>query len=190
LAAGMTFNHDCIILDASCLISLYATKQMAPILRSIPNIVAVAAFVYEKEALWIYGGPEHEVRQSKEPIDLLPMVQAGLVEIVDIASEAEIERQVNLEANLDPGEAISGAIALSRNWAIALDERKARNLFSHEAAHIQLIYTLELVKHWCDTRNPPFETIAAALKNIRHRAIYKPGPNHPLHDWWIQYLPE
>jgi hypothetical protein len=163
---------------------------MENILDTIPKTVTVAAYVYKKEALSIYTGPEQDVRQSKVGIELQPFVNAGLLKIVDIASKAEIELQVNLEAKLDPGEAISGAIAINRNWAIGVDEKKARNLFSREAAHIQQLYTLELVKHWIDTQNPSPETILIALKNIRYRAIYKPGRNHPLYDWWITYLPE
>jgi len=163
---------------------------MENVLDTIPKTVTVATYVYKKEALSIYTGPDQDVRQSKVAIDLQPFVNAGLLKIVDIASEAEIELRVNLEAKLDPGEAISGAIAINRNWAIGVDEKKARNLLNREAAHIQQFYTLELVKHWVDTQKPSLETIIKALKNIRYRAIYKPGSNHPLYKWWRRYLPE
>ena len=82
---------------------------------------------------------------------------------------------------------MTGAIAINRNWAIVIDEKKARNLFNREAPNIQLIYTLELVNHWVDISDPSPEIVSAALRNIRDRAIYQPGQNHPLYTWWTKY---
>ena len=186
LTTEITFHHDCIILDASCIISLYASRQMGEILKAIPKSVTIATFVFEKEALWIYGGSDEDVQADKEAIDLQPFVDAGLLRLVKIAS-AETNDYVNLAAKLDPGEAITGAIAMNRNWAIATDDNKARSLFQREVPHLQLVYTLGLVKYWVDSTNPSFETVTSALKNIRTRAIYKPGQNHPLYSWWRKY---
>jgi hypothetical protein len=160
---------------------------MGKVLKSVPKSVAVAAFVSEKEALWTYSGPHDDVRQDRKKVDLRPFVDAGWLKMVKIASAAEVEDYVNFAAKLDPGEAVTGAIAINRNWAIGVDDKRARSLFQREAAHLQLVYTLELVKYWADTTNPPFEVIASALKNIRTRAIYEPGSNHPLYSWWTRY---
>ena len=187
MTLGLTFHHDTLILDASCIISLYASRQIENILRSIPKSVSVSAYVYEKEALWIYGGPDDNIMLTKERIDLQPFVDTDLLKIVEIGTGNEGELRVNFEASLDPGEAVTGAIAVHRTWAIAIDEKKARNLFNREAPNIQLVYTLELVKHWVDVSGPSAETISAALRDIRYRAIYQPGQNHPLYTWWMKY---
>jgi hypothetical protein len=149
--------------------------------------VLVSAYVYEKEALWIYGGPADDVRAIKEKIELQPFVEAGLLTIVEIASGLEAELRVTFEAALDPGESITGAIAVNRNWALVIDEKKARHLFNPEASHIQLIYALDLVKYWVDRHSPPAATISAVLRDIRYRALYEPGPTHPLNPWWVKY---
>jgi hypothetical protein len=183
----LVFNHPCIILDASCIINLYASKCMENILRSIPRSVTIAAFVLDHEALLIYGGPAEDVRQEKEKIDLQPLIEAGLLKIVTINSEAEAALHINFAAEIDDGESVTGAIAIHRNWAIGIDDRRARSLFSREVNQLQLIYTLELVKHWADTTEPPFEIISTALENIYKRAVYQPGQNHPLYPWWLKY---
>lgn len=179
--------HPYIILDASCIISLYATGRLEGILESIRQSVAVAAFVLNKEALWIYGGPDEDVRQTKERIELQPFVEAGLIQIVTLDSTVETETYVNLATEIDDGEAITGAIAMQRGWAVGVDDKKARSLFQREAAQLQLVYTLELVKHWADTMCPPPEEIAQTLERIRKRAVYEPGSNHPLYAWWVKY---
>lgn len=187
---SITFAHNCIILDASCIISLYASGQMEGILQSIQKSVAVAAFVFNREALWIYGGPDEDVKQTREKIELQPFVDAGLLKVVTIASETEAQVYVNLSIEIDDGEAVTGAIAIHRNWAIGVDDKKARSLFQREAAYLQLAYTLELVKHWADITEPSLETISRALIRIQDRAAYEPGQNHPLYSWWMKYRNE
>ena len=60
------FNHDTLIIDASCLINLYASNQLASILRSIPKTVAVAAYVADREALFIHSEINESGERTKE----------------------------------------------------------------------------------------------------------------------------
>src|SRR6266700_4130778 len=56
LTTKLIFSQDCIILDACCVINLYASGQMGNILQSIAKVVAVAAYVRDEEAQRIYAG--------------------------------------------------------------------------------------------------------------------------------------
>jgi predicted nucleic acid-binding protein len=188
LARNSAFTQDCLILDASCVINLYASGQMGEILEALSRAVTVAAYVFEKEALWIYDGPKEDVRQIKAQIDLHPFVEAGLLQVVDLESETELEAHINLAAKLDLGEAITAAIAINRSWSVAIDDRKARAVLQREVAQIQLFYTLELVKYWVDTVSPSQQLISTILGNIQARAVYEPGRNHPLYSWWKRYI--
>ena len=182
------FNHDTLLIDASCLINLYASNQLANILRSIPKTVAVAAYVADREALFIHSEINESGERTKEQIILQPFVNAGLLHLVDLASEEEAEILATFSALItDRGEAITGAIALHRNWAIIVDDKKARRLFQQNASQLQLIYTLELVKHWVELDSPTGAVITATLQNIRRRATYTPRRQDPLHDWWHQH---
>jgi predicted nucleic acid-binding protein len=183
----MTFHfaHDTLILDASCIINLYASGQIEPILRSMSQSVTVAAYVYEEEALWIYSRPSQAEQPIREPIKLNPYVSTGLLQIVTIESEDEAETVATLSARIrDPGEVITGAIAINRNWGMVIDDRRARRVIQEVAGHVQLIYTLELVQHWAELNGVHADVITTTLQNIRHQATYKPHSGHPCHQWW------
>lgn len=184
----LTFRHEGVILDACCVMNLYASRRMADILESIPKTVAVAAYVRDEETLWVYSGPDNHVAQAKERIDLQPLVEKGLLTIVSPDSEAEKNTFVAFAAVLgDDGESVTGAIAMHRHWAVATDDKKALNFFAREAPHLQVISTLELVKYWVDLTSPTPDDVFATLRHMRLRAKYKPGDKHALYTWWQNY---
>ena len=179
------FSHDCIILDACCIINLFASQQMKAILQTIPKSLSVATYVKDYEALKIYADNSQKAFES---IDLQPFIDAKLLRLVDIESEVEASTYINLAEKLDDGEAITGAIALNRNWAIATDDLACEKLFRSRAPNIALISTLDLVKYWAETNKAGQNTIIETLLNIRTRGRYEPYRNHPLHDWWQKYI--
>lgn len=183
--AGLVFLHDCIILDACCVMNLYASRKMSEILETIPKPVAIAAYIHKEEALWVYGGPDDNVTQEKERIDLQPLIERRLLTVVSPETETEQNTFVAFATILgDDGESITGAIALHRNWVIATDDKKASRFFNREAPQLQIISTLELLKHWVNTVQPPSEIISTTLRAMQQRANYKPSDKHPLYGWW------
>jgi predicted nucleic acid-binding protein len=169
LSTGIVFSHDCIILDACCAINLYMSGHMEEILQAIPGCIALAIFVLDEEIL---------------RVNLRPLVEQGLIHVVSLESEAEESAFVNFAAELDDGEAVTGAIAMHRNWGIATDDRKARRIFARTNPRVQLLSTPELIKHWADTYNPPIAIVHEVLQNIETQARYKPPVAHALHAWW------
>jgi len=182
------FPHDCIILDACCVINLYASGKMRTILQVIPRNLSIAAYVKDHEALNIYSGPIDNVQAISESIDLQPFVDDNLLFLAYIDGEVEESAYVNLAQSLDDGEAVTGAIALNRNWAIATDDSASMKLFQRTAPHIALVSTLDLIKHWVDTNKPSDDIVHDALLNIRVRGRYEPHRNHPLGNWWRKFL--
>lgn len=175
------FEHDAVILDASCIISLYASGKMEGVLRAVSHSVAVAAYVAIEEALWVYTN----TAAGRERIKLQPFVEAGLLKIVDVETEQEAESVVSLTAQrLDRGEAITGAIALHREWTLVTDDRKARAVIGQRAQHLQLLFTLELVKHWSDLNAIRPNDLSVTLQNVRRLGFYTPHKQHPLYQWW------
>lgn len=88
----MFTSQKYLILDASCLINLYASGKMEDILKAVPESVVVADYVLHQESLWIYDGPSEAVREKKRPIDLQPFVSSQLLQVVDI----EFPEEANL----------------------------------------------------------------------------------------------
>lgn len=182
--SDLVFNHDCVILDACCVINLYASYQMESILESIPAQVVISDYVKDREVLVILAGPDDNVFQMREPVDLKPFVETGLINIASLDEEDESNTFLSFASQLDDGEAYTGAIAFHRNWAIATDDKKAARLFKREAPENQIISTPEIIKHWADSHNPSSETIKTTLKSIRLRGRYFPDKQHPLYSWW------
>lgn len=179
--------HNCIILDACCVISLYASGRMGEILEAVPKSVAIAAYVKDKETMRVYDGPSDNVRETSIKIDLQPLIDAGLLIVAFLETEDEKRSYISFAARLDDGEAITGAIAVNRNWAIGTDDRAAISLFQRAAPELRLVATLDFVKHWVDTQNPSKDTISAALLDVRARGNYEPGRNHHLYEWWQEH---
>ncbi|MCB8943077.1 MAG: hypothetical protein H6658_04925 [Ardenticatenaceae bacterium] len=147
---ALSITKNVIILDASCLVNLYATAHMAEILRSVPQSITVAAYVFNREALWIKE--DVNGKMEKQPVQLQPLVDAGLLTLVSIKGETESNLHVLLSSKIrDEGESQTGAIAIHRDWAIAIDDRKARRIIRETGNNIELIYSLQLVKHWVET---------------------------------------
>jgi predicted nucleic acid-binding protein len=182
------FSHDCIILDACCLINLFASRQMRAVLETIPKSLSVATYVRDHEVLSIYSGPTNNVQETSELIDLQPFIDDRLLLLVDIETEVEENTYINFAEKLDDGEAITGAIALNRNWAIATDDSASVRLFQNSAPHIALVSTLDLVKYWADTIKPVDDIIREAILNIRVRGKYEPHRTHPLYAWWQKFI--
>jgi predicted nucleic acid-binding protein len=176
------FSHNCIILDACCIINLFASGKMKDILEAIPKNLAVATYVKEREAKVFY--------ENKKPIeiDLHPFIVAKLLRLVDIETDVEANLYVNFSERLDDGEAITGAIAINRNWAIATDERKSTTVFRNYEPQIAVVSTLDMVKYWADMQRPSAAIIQDSLSNIRLKGKYEPYKNHPLIDWWRKYM--
>lgn len=182
--SDLVFDHDCIILDACCVLNLYASYQMESILASIPAQVVISDYVKDREVLYVWAGPVGNELEERESVDLESFVDNGLINVAVLNEEAESSTYVNFTSQLDDGEAMTGAIAIHRNWAIATDEKKAIRLFQQEAPENQIITTPEIIKHWADSHNPSPETIKTVLRNIRSRGRYFPDKQNLLYDWW------
>jgi hypothetical protein len=169
-------------------INLYATGRMGDILATLPEQVAVAAFVYEEEALHIGADPSDPNLSEEELIDLQPFVEHGLLLVVSPKSDEENQTYISFAATLDDGEAITGAIALHRNWAIGSDDGGATRFFSRHTPPLHVITTPEIIQYWVDAITLPPDQIRAVLQRVRVRARYMPATKHPLYNWWSSHM--
>ena len=182
--ANITTQHECVILDACCVMNLYASGQMANIISSIAETMAVAVYVMKVEALTVYAVSKKSTLDEKELIDLQPLINKGLLITVEIESNEDKLAFIEFaEQGMDDGEAITMAIAVNRNWAIATDDRIAKRIFNAEYNN-QIISTPEIIKHWQENGKPSTDILRQAIINIEKRANYLLGSRHPLCEWW------
>lgn len=177
------FEKEGIILDACCIINLYAGSVMQEVLESIPAPFFVDRYVKEKEALTIKGEAENEFID----IDLNPFIQDQILQEVTLTGAEELNTFVNLAVSLDDGEARCGAIAAHRNFVVATDEKVGIRIFSGLEPPISTISTLEILHRWSEIKNIRPEKLSKVLKSIEKKASYRPGSKHFYFAWWKEH---
>lgn len=170
------------ILDACVLINLLASGEIEGILRVAARDSLVCSAV-ERESIYLRTG---DPNAPLELIELRPLIASGLLKVCRIEGDDEAQLYVDYASKLDDGEAMSLAIALSRELILATDERKARRLFSEAAGgQKNLTSTSELVRRWAEAEQIPADRLKAALTRIEERARYQPPATDANYKWWI-----
>ncbi|MCC6630170.1 MAG: hypothetical protein IT340_22550 [Chloroflexi bacterium] len=173
-----------LLLDACCVINLYASARMEAILSTWPVGVAVADYVRDTEALAVRAGTDASALPA-EQIDLARLIGRGWLELASL-HDTEAETFVNLAAVLGgDGEAATAAIAIHRGWAMATDDRRATTVLGRLVPQLRLITTPELLRHWAQIEAVSPEVLRQVLSNVRTRARYEPRGLHPLRGWWL-----
>lgn len=174
--------HSHLVIDACCVLNFCASGNFIAILQAIPAQVVVSEVVKEKELKTLQS---LEGDDNEGVIQFETAIKQGLLLVVDFESESEEEKFVNYAFELrDDGESATCAIAISRGWGMATDDKKAIAFFQQEAPHLQILSTLEIVKHWSEEANLDPAAVGIALKAIRVKGRYIPHRNHPLLSWW------
>ena len=180
----MTRHFDSLLLDANCLLNLYATGRLREITVALPYQFWVADYVVEYEALFIWRPGPTDARDVQEPVDLTPLLEESLIQRKCLEHPAEEATYVGLAAHLDDGEAITGALAFHRDCSIATDDRKARRILAQLNPPVQLVSTLQLLKLWAKEATVPQDELRAAMADMQSGASYIPGARDPLYEWW------
>ncbi len=177
-----------LLLDASCLLNLYATERFGEIASSLREHVAVADYVVDQEAIYVLRRPAPDAAEEQVLVDLSPFVADGLVEVMRLERPAEEATFVALAALIDDGEAITAALALHRGCSLATDDRKARRVLGERTPTIPLVSTLDLLSQWAEATSIPPHELRAAMESMRSGASYVPGPRDPRFEWWLQVV--
>lgn len=197
-----------VVLDACCVINLYAAEKIlsgeaprsAPPRRRIimpgssPKAKKLALDfnlhlpdkVKEEARYILQPDEEDKSKLVKTDIDLEPIIMAGYFHECDLEGEEETELFVQMATKLDDGEAVCFALAKSRGWLLATDERPTENLAKKHG--VTIITTPELVKHWADKSKASEEEVAKVLWNIQTYAHYFPRKTLPMHSWWMDLV--
>ena len=170
------------IIDACCLINLYASRNVSDILRVLEGGLFVPDLVKD-ESLFIRKEDDQDPTVLvPETIDLTEALAEGLLHRCQLENATEAQHFVQFATSVDDGEAICLALAKCRNWVVATDDRKAIRLAKAES--INTITTAEIVKLWADFGNATDAAVAEIIQRIERYARFSPRKDLPLHDWW------
>ena len=169
-------------IDACCLINLYASGEEASIVRAcgeyyIPDEV-------RNEALRIRKVDEDDpTKLVTHDIDLGDAIAAGVFQSCHLEGDAELADYVRFAMQLDDGEASCLAIAKSRRWIVATDDKKARRIASENG--IDLISTPEMIQEWMRATSPNESAVIEVLRRIERFGRFIPRRTDPRYKWWV-----
>lgn len=183
MTSGPEEERRLLLLDACCLLNLFATRHIEAILRTLQKRFAIAAAV-SAEAMWIYRGGAGEDALERDAVDSRPLVAAGLLEVLTLETEAENEDFVAFATVLDDGEAMTVALAVHRGGTVATDDRKARREIVARTPQVGLFSTAELLQMWARATGVDPTILARVLQDVHTRAQFLPRSQDPLRAWW------
>ena len=170
--------------DACVLINLMASGCFEDIARRGGFQFVVASAVCA-EVHYTRNGVTGEM----EPINLEPYFTAGLLERMEVETEAERAAYVTYAAQrLDDGEAMSLALAEARQLSLATDDRRARLLVARENIPVELHSTVSLLRQWESLCQVPRREMGQILARIQEAARFAPRAPGDEHAWWTQRL--
>lgn len=192
-------SENLVLLDACCLLNLFATGRAEEILGALPYTFAIARYVAEKEVLEIEP-EEGEGPQGSGTVALRPsivgMIERGLIRRLEIATHEEELALIRFAAQLDDGEAHTLALALVRESQVATDDRKAirvaKEAWSEAAAAVgdagPCIRTSELLFEWAEGENLGDDELRRIVGAITRRARFLPPRVDPWFERWMELL--
>jgi predicted nucleic acid-binding protein len=170
------------VIDTCVLINLLASGRVAEIVRVIAPSLMLCSAVAEES---LYLRPL-EAEGRPEAVDLQALIEAGVLTSCQLQGGAEEDLYVRYALELDDGEAMSLAIAQSRDFALVTDERKACRLARENAPHLCIISTAEIIRAWAEDKER--RDVAAVVRSILGRARFHPPESDPLASWWNEIL--
>ncbi len=177
-----------LLLDACCLLNLYVTGYLREIASSLPVEFGVADYVATIEVLFIRKPGETGDEGLLEPVDIKPLINDDVLQVFHLDHPDEKMKFLDLAVAMDDGEAETGAIAFHRGYAVATDDRKARNVLGVAAPSVRLVSTLELLKEWAETSGISDAELKRAFHLMDTAASYIPGKRDSLFCWWESVL--
>ncbi len=174
-----------ILLDACCLINLYATDRIQEIARTVPFHCNGAGFILENEILFVKGTDAAGESEMDFQIVQSSLIEEGLIRVCNpVKAEQTTILQLSAQFMLDQGEIISGAMAICRGYGLATDDIAARRDLRCFAPDLNLFSTAELLKAWIEEASIPCREAGHVLQLIESRARFVPSRRDPLREWW------
>jgi hypothetical protein len=176
------------VIDACCLIDLLSSGQAEAILRAAGHAWHLPDGVQGEVRYVRHYGPGEPGGFLNVPADLPPLIASGLLTVCQPDDPQEQARFVHYATIFrSDGEAMCLALAESRGWMVASDDRKAIRVARQ--AGLPVISCSEIIKAWTDATQLDPAALARILADIQALAKFVPNPTMPDSGWWLQHLP-
>ena len=184
---GRTTAPISAVIDACCLIDLLASGHAKAILRAGGYAWHLPAAVQAEVQHVRQHDPAQPGAFLTVPVDLSPHLASGLLTPCQPDDPREQARFVHYATIFrSDGEAMCLALAESRGWVVATDDRKAIRVAGQ--AGLTVISCPQLVKAWADATRPDPATLVQVLTDIQTLAKFRPNPSMAELTWWVSQL--
>ena len=133
------------------------------------------------EAVSLQEGDDGDGATWRE-VPLQTYVAEGVLLPCGLQNGKETELYVDLARDLGDGEAMALAVAATRGWHLASDERKARRRAS--GLGVQVITTPEIMSQWGKADGISGAEMGRLIRNIQDIARFRPSSGFPCYEWW------
>jgi len=175
------------VIDACCLIDLLVSGHLEVILRSTGHTWHLPDAVRAEIQFIRQHDPVRPGSFVSAQVDLSPHLNTGLLTACQRADTHEQDLFVQYAARFrSDGEAMCLAIAQSRGWSVATDDRKAIRVA--QQVGLAVVSCPELIKAWADATRPGAATIVQVLSDIQTLAQFRPNSTMLQSAWWFKQL--
>ncbi len=175
------------VIDACSLIDLLASGEAEAILRSVGFTWFLPSAVQNEVRYCRQYDPANPGKVVSVPADLTGLISTGLLTICSPQDQAETNRFTQYATVFrSDGESMCLAIAETRGWSLATDDRKAIRIAKQ--AGIPVVSSPELVKAWSASAQIQPAALRQVLKDIQFLAHFKPNAAMPESKWWLDEL--
>jgi hypothetical protein len=175
-------------IDACCLIDLLVSGHAEDILRSCGHTWHLPDAVQTEVKFIRQPDTKQPGKVISVPVDLSPLLSTGLLNSCHVESPQETDLFVHYATQFrSDGEAMCLALAESRHWIMATDDRKAIRIA--QQAGLTVACCPELVRQWAQVAQPDQAILTRAIQAIETFAHFRPNATMPEYQWWNNQLP-
>ena len=169
------------ILDACVLINILASGRAQEILTGSEYNFGICTVV-SKESVYLRAA---DPNAPPETVELDPFVNSNCLMVHGLSGNEEQRLYVDYAADLDDGEAMTLALAFSRGFAVATDDRKARRIFVEGTGDVnRLLSTPQILKRWSQRAGLTTGELKKLLLDVSRRGRFSPHSGDPDFSWW------
>lgn len=171
------------VIDACCLIDLLVSGRAEAVLRAAGFDWHLPTAVHGEVQYIRQHDPDQPGQTITMVADLSLLTSMALLHICKPEDEQELGRFTQYAALFrSDGEAMSLALAESRGWVVATDDRKAIRI--GREAGLTVVSCPQLVKTWADVNHPTDAELQSVLRDIQFLAQFRPNSSMPEYQWW------
>jgi hypothetical protein len=165
------------------LINILASGRAQEILTGSEYKFGICTVV-SKESIYLRAA---DPNAPPDTVELEPFVKSKSLTVYALSGDKEQTLYIDYAADLDDGEAMTLALAFSRGFAVATDDRKARRIFLEDTGDVtRLLSTPQILKRWSPRAGLTAGELKKVLLEVSRRGRFSPPSGDPDFSWWSQ----